>query len=302
MTAPDDEETPKEPPAGKQGSSGGRVVLRPADTGILPGLSSAFRLKTGWLAIDDCYNLLKLALLLPTWVEKNRLSEKEAFAVLRAFQTEGFKLKRFYGTIGENYTGVDQECRLSLVRGAAKWVDDLVDWVRANINKRADLPGWERLEDRAWSLITEYLMLLDFHIAARSARSPVPQTPDDSKPSEKATMTKEEANVRARDLLRETPTWDWTARRLAAQIPCCLGWISGLPAWRGYHEKRKQLRRAGTIKTVSLTDELEAVLGTGDKDEMVNRLIAEQEKEQREDSRQAKLYVSHKKKPDHGRS
>jgi len=113
----------------------------------------------------------------------------------------------------------------------------------------------------------------------------------------KMKMSKEEANVRARELLRETPTWDWTARKLAKQIPCSLGWIPYLAAWRAYHERRQELRRAKTIKTVSLSEELEAVLGTGDKDEVLKQLIAEQGREEHQDARQAKLYVSHDKKP-----
>jgi hypothetical protein len=113
----------------------------------------------------------------------------------------------------------------------------------------------------------------------------------------KRKMSKEEANVLARQLLCETPTWDWTTRKLAKQIPCSLGWIPRLPVWRLYKERRDQVRKQGTIKTVSLTSEREAVLGTGDRDETLNRLIAEQEQDQREDGRQAKLYVSHEKKP-----
>ena len=43
--------------------------------------------------------------------------------------------------------------------------------------------------------------------------------------------------------------------------------------------------------------ELEAVLGEGEKDEVLKQLIAEQEGEQRKEARQAKLYLSHEKKP-----
>jgi len=109
-------------------------------------------------------------------------------------------------------------------------------------------------------------------------------------------ITKEEANVCARQRLMKTPSWDWTCRKLAKQIPCCLGWIPSLPAWRAYHEKRKELRRNKTIDTVSLSRELEAVLGEGEKDEVLNQLIAEQEGEKREDARQARLYLNHQKK------
>lgn len=114
-------------------------------------------------------------------------------------------------------------------------------------------------------------------------------------------ITKDEANVQARQLINGTPTWDWTCRKLKKQIGCPLAWIPYLPVWRAYHEKRKELRRNKTIDTVPLSKELEAVLGEGEKDEVLKQLIAEQEGEQREDARQAKLYLSHKKKPDQGR-
>ncbi len=114
-------------------------------------------------------------------------------------------------------------------------------------------------------------------------------------------ITKAEANVRARQLLMETPTWDWTCRKLAKLIPCALAWIPNLPAWRAYHEKRQELRGNKTIDTVSLSEEVEAVLGEGEKDEVVKQLIAEQEGEEREDARQAKLYLSSQRKPKRSR-
>jgi hypothetical protein len=81
-----------------------------------------------------------------------------------------------------------------------------------------------------------------------------------------------------------------------------LGWISYLPAWKVYKEKRDTLRREGRINTVSMSKELEDVLGAGEKDEVVQRLIAEQEGDHREDARRSKLYLSQKNKPDHDRS
>jgi len=121
------------------------------------------------------------------------------------------------------------------------------------------------------------------------ARASTDENPNGQGSASKTKISKEEANVRARRLLTETPTWDWTARMLAKQIP--------LPAWRAYHERRQELQRKGTIKTVSLTDTMEAVLGKGDKDEVLNQLIAEQEDDDRKDGRQAKLYLSQEKKP-----
>jgi superfamily I DNA and RNA helicase len=113
----------------------------------------------------------------------------------------------------------------------------------------------------------------------------------------KAKMTKEEVNVRVRQILKEILSWDWTVRKLAERIGCSTGLISECPAWKAYKERRDQVRKQGTIKTVSLTSEMEAVLGTGDRDETLNQLIAEQEEEGRQDASQAKLYLSHEKKP-----
>lgn len=57
------------------------------------------------------------------------------------------------------------------------------------------------------------------------------------------------------------------------------------------------MREKKTINTVSISKELESELGKGEKDEVLQRLIVEQGKEDREDTRQAKLYLSHDKKP-----
>jgi hypothetical protein len=114
-------------------------------------------------------------------------------------------------------------------------------------------------------------------------------------------ITKDEANVRVGQLFKETPTWDWSTRKLAKQIHCGHVLISKTPVYIAYNEKRKELRRKKTINTVSLSNELEAVLGKGEKDEVLKQLIAEQKKEGREDARQARLYLSHEKKPDQSR-
>ena len=47
---------------------------------------------------------------------------------------------------------------------------------------------------------------------------------------------------------------------------------------------------------MSISKELEAVLGTGEKDEVLHQVIAEQEKDDRDDAGQVKLYLSHDKK------
>ena len=109
-------------------------------------------------------------------------------------------------------------------------------------------------------------------------------------------ITKDEANVRVRQLLKKTPTWKWSTRKLAKQVHCGHVLISKTPAYIAYNQKREELRCKKTIDTVSLSDELEAVLGEGEKDEVLKQLIAEQEGEQREDARQARLYLSRQKK------
>jgi hypothetical protein len=116
----------------------------------------------------------------------------------------------------------------------------------------------------------------------------------------KRKITLPEANIEVRRLLKETPSWEWKVRALTAAVKKRLGGgsqglIASCPAWKAYNEKREQLEKAGTIKTVPFTSEMEAVLGVdGDS---LPELIAEQEAEDRDDTRKAKLYLSHEKKP-----
>jgi hypothetical protein len=109
-------------------------------------------------------------------------------------------------------------------------------------------------------------------------------------------ITKEEANVRARELIRENP--NYTIRKLAEKIPCSTGLVSQLPAWKALQEYKKKMFGNRRPKVIPLTKELEACLGS--KDEQIQQLTADQEKDQRQDTRQARLYLSQK-KPDYGR-
>jgi len=113
---------------------------------------------------------------------------------------------------------------------------------------------------------------------------------------QKRKITLEEANIEVRRLLREDPSWGWTVRNLATKVRCSTGTVARCPAWKAYNERRDQLRKEGTIQTVSLSREMESVLGSGEKDEVVQQLIAEQEEDQQRDAGQAKLYLSHRKK------
>jgi hypothetical protein len=128
-----------------------------------------------------------------------------------------------------------------------------------------------------------------------SGEAPADTTVEAKKETRK--ITREEANIEVRRLLKETPSWDWTVTKLADKIGCSRGLISQCPAWKAYKERRDRVRKEGTINTVSLTSEMEAVLGAGEPDEVLQQLIAEQEEEGREDARHPKLYLSHEKKP-----
>ncbi len=106
-------------------------------------------------------------------------------------------------------------------------------------------------------------------------------------------ITKDEANVRARSLIKENP--GITARQLEEEIPCSIGLVSQLPAWIALQEYKRKTFGGKRPKIVSLTKDLEYVLGT--EDEKLDQLVAEQE---REDARGAKLYLNPQRKPKRG--
>ena len=110
----------------------------------------------------------------------------------------------------------------------------------------------------------------------------------------------DEVNIEVRRILRGNPSWEWTVTKLTVEVKKNLGGgsrgaVGSCPAWRAYNERRDELRKKKTINTVSLTEELETVLGT--EGEKLQQLLVEQEKDKLEDARQAKLYLSHEKKP-----
>jgi len=88
-------------------------------------------------------------------------------------------------------------------------------------------------------------------------------------------MDRREASARAWRLLRENPKMG--ARELAKAIPCALGMVSKLPAWRATQE---QLLKGKTpkLKAVSLTPELQACLG--EDVETVESLTEDQRKDE----------------------
>jgi hypothetical protein len=82
-------------------------------------------------------------------------------------------------------------------------------------------------------------------------------------PAKKASIGKDEANIIARRILRKRGRNIPTARELAALVPCSLGMISELPAWKAVQETKKGSRKWNS-KPVSLTTKMEAITGTED--------------------------------------
>jgi len=97
-------------------------------------------------------------------------------------------------------------------------------------------------------------------------------------------ITKDEANIRARDLIKENP--NHTIRSLAKKIPCSIGLVCQLPAWRALQEYKKKTFGKKRPKVIPLTKKLKACLGS--KDDQLQQLIAEQTKD---DKQTPRLYV-----------
>ncbi len=93
-------------------------------------------------------------------------------------------------------------------------------------------------------------------------------------------MTAEEANKKAMELAKTDRFFvERSLREWAERIGCSEGLVPKLPLWQATMEKTGRGRRdkAPPPKAVSLTENLEAVTGEGDKDEVLNHLVAEQE-------------------------
>lgn len=86
-------------------------------------------------------------------------------------------------------------------------------------------------------------------------------------------LTKDEANIKARDFLRQSP--NATSRELATGIGCASGLVSKLPAWRAVKEQRDKGRQPKKAAAVALTPKMGQVVGI--EDEALSKLISEQE-------------------------
>jgi hypothetical protein len=91
--------------------------------------------------------------------------------------------------------------------------------------------------------------------------------------SQRSRMTKVEANIKARDFLRENP--GATSRELATGIGCSTGLVSKLPAWQAVKEQRNKGRQPKKAGTMALTPKMEQVVGV--EGDALAKLIGEQE-------------------------
>lgn len=64
----------------------------------------------------------------------------------------------------------------------------------------------------------------------------------------------DEANVRARDILQKRP--DIKVRELADAIPCSIGQVSRLPAWRAVLERRAKDAPPRSVRATAIDPEL----------------------------------------------
>jgi hypothetical protein len=112
-------------------------------------------------------------------------------------------------------------------------------------------------------------------------------------------MAKDEANIKARDFLRDHP--DATSRELAAGVGCSTGLVSQLPAWKAVKEQRDKGRQPKKAVVLRLTDKLQRTAGIEDESlaKLISEQVADAEPSPLEDSpvvrdkgtpRQAKLY------------
>jgi hypothetical protein len=111
-------------------------------------------------------------------------------------------------------------------------------------------------------------------------RQSAPQARKATAAAKRKRMTVEEANQRAVQLAKAKRTFVLCSlREWAEAIGCSTGLVPKLPLWQKTMKRTSQSRadRTSVPKVVHTSESLDAVTGEGDRDEVLNRLIAEQE-------------------------
>ena len=107
----------------------------------------------------------------------------------------------------------------------------------------------------------------------RAARTRAAEADEAVKPTVRRGMKKSEANILAREYLRDHPTAN--IRAVAKGIGCSTGLVSKLTAWKAVQEERNRRRRPPRTNEISLTGRMQKVLGVDD--DPLRKLIADQE-------------------------
>lgn len=99
-------------------------------------------------------------------------------------------------------------------------------------------------------------------------------------PTANGKMSRKDANDKAMELAKADKDFVMKSqRKWAKDIGCSPALVGNLPLWKATQELRKRGKAAKSPGTVSLTPKIEATHGVGDRDEVLNHLIAEQEAE-----------------------
>jgi hypothetical protein len=186
----------------------------------------------------------------------------------------------------------EAELRAALAEWSARPPGDVPAWCRFSVDRLLERVIWTREERRqAGRIVRWYVAALPAPVnfddfgrdeyergdelnseGEADARITEP-VKDENGTNKRRGMSKEEANHRARDILREYP--EISVRELARRIGCSTGLVSQLIVYRMVRERLDSDAQPKKPKTVSLSDDLLAM--TGRDDEALKRLIEEQE-------------------------
>ena len=137
------------------------------------------------------------------------------------------------------------------------------------LGRRAPSDLWGRIQQEFWE-------------ASELAAGEGCETTPMGRLREKVRITRDEANVRAREALNNPKIR--SARKLAAAIGCSVGLVARLPAWRAYQEGLEKLGiKTKSPKAVGLSKAVEMDLGQNDSE--LQGLIGEQRTEDLADQR-----------------
>ncbi len=138
----------------------------------------------------------------------------------------------------------------------------------------------ERQAGLLWKVLDSIIIEVDAAgMGLESIPAPPKPTKSTAKSLTKPAMSLEEANLKARDLLKGRPSKKsrWSVRSLAKAIGCSSGLVGKLQAWQAYAESNG-LRNSDKIprpNAMRLTDKVEANIEQ--EDAVLNQLIKEQQ-------------------------